>query len=112
MVDRSYYICMRLRKTGQENKISNISNRIKRKKQHESIKGDSTGGGNETVSDRKRISEKKWDRERTRDKQPQRALWKVFDYTMILVKCHRALCMHSHLALTDRKTKRQSNLHS
>lgn len=31
MVDRSYYICMRLRKkTGQENKVSNKSNRIKR----------------------------------------------------------------------------------
>lgn len=61
----------------------------KERKQHESIKGDSTGGGNETVCDRKRIWEKKWDRERTRDKQPQRVLWKVFDYTMILLKCQR-----------------------
>lgn len=113
MIDRSYYICMRLKKTGQENKVSNISNRIKREKQHESIKGDSTGGGNETVSDRKWISEKKWDRERTRDKQPQRAatvegVWLYYDSS----KMSKALCMHSHLALTDRKTKRQSNLHS
>lgn len=77
MVDRSHYICM---KTGQENKVSNMSNGIKREKRHESIKGDSTGGGNETVSDRKRKS---------RDKQAQRALWKVFDYAMILLKCQR-----------------------